>query len=109
LVVLLETSNQTEHQNIFRKTMNILTEAQQIINGDRRNDYGHPLDNFTNIAAGWAVILGTEVTPEQVALCMAWSKIARQTHRPKRDNLVDACGYLGNIEMIEQRRGESVE
>lgn len=79
----------------------IFEEAQRLITGDRNQAYDHPANNFTRIAKGWEVILGTPVTPEQVGLCMVWVKIAREVHQSKRDNLVDAVGYLGTIQMIK--------
>jgi hypothetical protein len=86
--------------------MSILHEADALINGPRQGAYGHPIDNFGRIAAMWTVILDQQVTAEQVGLCMAALKLARQVHQPSRDNLVDACGYLGAVELIatEQRR-----
>lgn len=80
----------------------ILEEAQSLIYGDRQADYGSVTTNFTNIAKGWSVILGVEVTPEQVGLAMTWVKIARQSNKRKRDNLVDIAGYVGCIEKIEK-------
>jgi hypothetical protein len=73
---------------------NIALEAINIVNGPRRKTYGHPYNNFKNTADLWSPILGIEVTPEQVALCMVQLKIARELHVPTRDNLVDAIGYL---------------
>jgi hypothetical protein len=80
----------------------ILDEAQQLIYGDRQQDYGSVTTNFSNIAKGWEVIFRTTVTPEQVGLAMAWVKIARQSNKKKRDNLVDVAGYIGCIEKIEK-------
>lgn len=81
---------------------NILQEAEELVHGDRAKAYGHPSVNFKNIADGWSVILGIKVTPEQVALCMCWTKIARHVHSPKRDNLVDLAGYAATIEMLKE-------
>lgn len=50
--------------------MSILTEAEGLINGDRQKAYAHPWENFSQTAALWSPILGVQVTPEQVALCM---------------------------------------
>lgn len=72
----------------------IATEAITIVTGTRREAYGHPSQNFQDIADLWSVILGTDVTAHQVALCMVQVKIARELHAPKRDNLVDAVGYI---------------
>ena len=72
----------------------ILKEANELIHGDRQKDYGPPEENFARIAKGWSVILGAQVTPEQVALCMAWLKIARLAEGPHRDSYVDGAAYM---------------
>ena len=81
--------------------MTILEEAQKAVYGERERDYGSVTENFTNIAKGWEIILKSNVTPEQVALCMAWLKIARQMNTSKRDNMVDLAGYAACIEKME--------
>ncbi len=60
------------------------------------------LDNRMYKMPVYWVLLGVEVTAEQVCLCMVALKMSRQCHKPKRDNLVDGCGYLRNVEMIEE-------
>jgi hypothetical protein len=75
----------------------ILTEAQRLVHGDRNISYGHPLDDFQRTAKMWSVILGIEVHPEQVGLCMIALKISRECHRTKRDNLVDIAGYAETV------------
>lgn len=72
----------------------ILDTAKALINGDRQSHYGPPDENFRRIAAGWGVILGCDVSPEQVALCMAWLKIARLANGPHADSYIDGAGYL---------------
>lgn len=84
----------------------VLEEAEMLVNGDRAKEYGSVLDNFQDIAELWTVIIGAQVTPEQVALCMVQLKIARQLYKPKRDNLVDAAGYLACYEKLETERNE---
>lgn len=76
------------------KRSDVLKKADELINGDRAEAYGNVEENFTRTAKGWSVILGTEVSPEQVALCMAWVKISRLTNRPHDDGYVDAAGYI---------------
>lgn len=80
----------------------IAQEAIGLVTGDRQASYGHPYINFKETADLWSVVLGTEVTPEQVGLCMVMLKIAREIHVPKRDNLVDAIGYLLTYDAVLQ-------
>lgn len=73
----------------------ILQEARALITGDRNKQYGEPVANHTDIAAGWSVLLDADVTAEQVALCMAWLKMCRTKTSPgKRDSYVDGAGYI---------------
>ena len=78
------------------KRIEILEEAARLIgsDGDRERDYGTPAENFGRIAAGWSVILDQDVSAEQVALCMAWLKIARLVNGPHEDSYVDAAAYM---------------
>ncbi len=76
----------------------ILQEAQSIVDGDREATYGRPAVNFERTAVFWSVVFGHPVTMRQVALCMVGLKLAREVHQEKRDNLVDAAGYLRCIE-----------
>jgi hypothetical protein len=79
----------------------ILQEAQDVVYGDRQADYGSVTQNFTTIARLWSAVLGIKVSPEQVGLCMVQVKVARQMNKPKRDNLVDICGYAACLEKME--------
>lgn len=78
--------------------------AARLVIGDRNSDYGHPLDNLDRAARIWSVILGVDVTAEQVALCMQGVKIAREINSPKLDNAVDGVGYWLALAMIKQER-----
>ena len=73
---------------------NVLETAAELINGDRERDYGTPAENFNRIATGWSVILEKDVSAEQVALCMAWLKIARLVNGPHEDSYIDAAAYM---------------
>lgn len=86
----------------------ILEQAQSIVYGDRQDAYGNVTDNFSNIAKLWSVVIGKDITAEQVALCMVQVKVARQLHKPGRDNLVDGAGYFATIEKMqnEQENGK---
>jgi hypothetical protein len=72
-----------------------LDDAMQLLTGDRNIDYGEPIENFERVADGWSIILGKYIAPHQVALCMAWLKIARLTATPDhKDSYTDAAGYI---------------
>lgn len=78
--------------------------AASIVAGDRHDDYGHPIDDFTRAAKIWEAILGVPVNAEQVALCMVGVKIAREVHRHKVDNAVDGIGYWLTYAMVVDER-----
>ncbi len=84
----------------------VLDEAKRITAADRQTDYGHPRDDFARTAAMWTAILarrlrdGEALTAMDVPLCMIALKVARQTHRHKRDNLVDIAGYARTAAMV---------
>ena len=72
----------------------ILRQAEETINGPRRDEYGDAAESFERIAGLWSLILGMEVTAEQVALCMVQVKLGRLIHSPNHaDSWVDICGY----------------
>jgi hypothetical protein len=82
----------------------VLSEAERIINGSRRQDYGDTYDSFDLIGRLWGDVLGVEVTAEQVALCMIQLKVARWINGQQRDSVVDIAGYAGCIDKMQQRR-----
>lgn len=75
----------------------ILQEAHRLTHGDRNNDYGHPLDDYTRTAALVSALLShklkSPIEPHEMALAMVCVKLSRQINHPKRDNTVDAAGY----------------
>ncbi len=79
---------------------NVLQEAERIIHGDRRGDYGDVLASFQLIAALWSPVVGAVVTAEQVALCMIQLKVARALNGYQRDSIVDIAGYAGCLAEI---------
>lgn len=82
----------------------VLAEAGRVINGERQDAYGNPEDSFTDIADLWGWYLGRPLLPSDVAMMMALLKFAREKHQHKRDNIVDACGYLALYADIVDRR-----
>lgn len=74
-----------------------LDEAARIIAGERDIQYGGPEDNFLRISKIWSVILGVEVTPEDVAMMMVGVKVARYANKSgfQPDTWIDIAGYAG--------------
>lgn len=88
----------------------VLDAAKRLTEGDRHRDYGHPADDFSRVALMWTGILKNKlredavVSAGDVPLCMIAVKIARQSHRHKRDNLVDIAGYAQTAAMLADGR-----
>lgn len=73
----------------------IIKNALKLASKDRQADYGDAYLNHCRIAVLWSVILETEVTPQQVALCMAQVKMSRLVHDDTHiDSYIDAVAYL---------------
>jgi len=71
----------------------MLLEAARVV-GERGRVYGSPAPNMAATARLWSVVLGQEVTPGQVALCLIQLKVARLLTTPThRDSMVDIAGY----------------
>jgi hypothetical protein len=70
----------------------ILEEAMRAV-GERTNSYGPATQDFVRTAHMWEAILGIDIAPAQVALCMVALKISRACWSDNRDNWVDMAGY----------------
>lgn len=89
---------------------NCLTEAQKLVDGDRQTAYGNPHVLHERIAHVWSSILGHHVTPEQVALCMAGTKIARLSLNPKHeDSITDLAGYARTYQRIVEHTNDELD
>lgn len=79
----------------------VLDEARQIVQ-QREEQYGPPDEHHAATAAVWTQLLrrrgllrvGAALQASDLGLLMAAEKLVREAHRPMRDNLVDACGYV---------------
>ena len=73
----------------------ILDEAKKCVCADRDIQYGTPENSFAEIAKLWSAYLDKEITAHDVGIMMCIFKIARiKTGHVKRDNYVDAAGYI---------------
>jgi hypothetical protein len=71
----------------------ILQEAARLTAKDRQQIYGDPRINHCRIADLWTTYLEQEITPQQVAICMALVKIARLIETETEDSFVDLAAY----------------
>lgn len=78
----------------------VLKQAEEVINGPRREAYGDAVESFKKIASMWSVVFKTEVTPRQVAQAMICLKVARDVNKAAEDNLVDIIGYAALAEKL---------
>lgn len=73
----------------------VLDTAKKLMTGDRARAYG--LDargEFQKVAKLWSVVLGHEVSADQVLMCLIQLKITRAAKDSTRvDNWVDIAGY----------------
>jgi hypothetical protein len=87
---------------------NCLRIADDVVSGNRRNDYGTPLENHSRTARLWTAYLKLEVSAEDVCMLNILQKISRGMHSITPDTLVDICGYARNIQIIrEEKLGKS--
>ncbi len=95
----------------------VLQEADRLINGDRQEGYGHPLDDMTCTGRGWGALVESwfdahgqpdfrcpDIPAELVALMMDFVKASRESRHHKRDNCVDGPGYWGCVDLIVSER-----
>lgn len=85
----------------------VCEEAQRIVYGDREHAYDHPARNFERIALLWTAHLRAKygmivpaIEPHDVAWMMMQVKQGRQIHMNKRDNVVDAIGYIACVQKM---------
>ena len=72
----------------------LLREAESLVDGDRNNQYGDPLQDFQRTAAMWGAYIGVTIAPHDVAVMMCLLKASRIRWSPtKRDSWADLAGY----------------
>ena len=89
--------SENPQETVLQPRIQALREAATIIAGDRDVQYGGPEENFTRIAKIWSVIVGVEISPEDVAMMMVGLKVARYASKSgfQPDTWIDIAGYAG--------------
>lgn len=81
------------------RSFGILSTANDVIHGQRNEEYGPAERSFDTIAKLWNIYLNTcrngreYVTAADVSMMMILLKVARTNDVPTEDSLVDICGY----------------
>jgi hypothetical protein len=84
----------------------LMQEAWELTNGDRHQAYGTAEEVFRAYGLIYTGFLAHKLKPgvvidaADVALLMTGLKLAREANNPKRDNVVDAHGYLSLLARI---------
>ena len=97
--------------------LSVCQEADNIINGQRRKDYGKVNESFQQVADFWSTYLSRNVVnafpdlpignmpvvlvAEDIANMMLLMKVSRAQNGFHRDSYVDIAGYAGCAEKIQ--------
>jgi hypothetical protein len=97
LTFIGENVDVVEEENIFEL-------AQKLVSTDRRKQYGPPDQHLKDVGRIWGAILQIEdISPTKVALMMTGLKLARESFAPKKDNRVDAIGYIHIADILSNK------
>ena len=84
------------------KGSDMLMDAARAI-AERGRVYGDAAANMAKTAQLWSAVLGVDVTPVQVALCLIQLKVARLLVTPDHDDsAVDIAGYAAVLCEVQQ-------
>ena len=88
---------------------NQLLDACKVALNSRGQHYGKVLENHNRIAKIWSLIIGSDITEEQVALMMVGLKVARLIETPDhQDSILDIAGYAAVMsECVEEKKSQN--
>lgn len=94
----------------------MLIQAYNLISGQRQQDYGDKLQNFSQIAMLVQGYLSPKlqpdkaITPEDIAMIMVCVKMARLSKSPDHeDSILDVAGYAGCYSILQNERTAKVK
>ena len=92
------------------ESLSILREAMDIVGGARKAEYGDQRVNFQKYAdiatlmldsADLEALAGGRISSAVVVKVLMSVKLGRHAFKPKRDNLVDLCGYADILHTVQ--------
>lgn len=89
--------------------MSVALEAHDIVNGQRRVDYGPCEASFDRVAILWSAYLNRDIVGQDVAMLMVLLKVCRYGESSTWDSLVDIAGYAdcaGQIDAAQAARNK---
>ena len=89
----------------------IISEAYNLITGQRQNDYDHPLEDYSRTVDIFRAITGINLSAEEGIMFMVSMKLSRLANELNNelnvpDNTRDAIGYLGCLNMVRRKQRE---
>lgn len=79
-------------------------ECDRLVNSDRQDDYGDPVENLERISQVVSAVLDRGITPKEVALFFMCVKMVREGQKHKRDNLLDIACYAEILDRWKEGR-----
>lgn len=84
----------------------ILEDAQKLVNGDRKDEYGDMKECFTMIAQLWSSYLQVSISSADVAQMMILLKVVRGRNGYSYSSNIDIAGYAYCSDLINRERSE---
>ena len=97
----IEKVKEMDAMNKKEDVKSILTEAENIVNGDRNVQYGNPDEAFKEYSNILEATFGIKLTPAEICKVQIAVKLGRLKYKHKRDSVVDLCGYAEILNRLE--------
>jgi hypothetical protein len=89
--------------------MNILDKANDILGGERNEQYGDPVYNFKKISNMVYDMTNRYIAPEDCCSVLMAVKLVRESYKHKEDNLIDLAAYAAIRQMIIEEKENNQE
>ena len=100
-----EIKDNTKKENVMKREL--LEEAANIVEGQRKEDYGETYKSFERISNLWSAYLSCPISPSDVTAMMIMLKISRAKQTPThKDSWVDMAGYAACGYEVAQKEEE---